>query len=31
MEKEADIICATLLSDAPNTTLVSQEVLHKTQ
>ena len=31
MEREADIICATLLSNAPNVTLVSQEVLHKKQ
>ena len=27
MEREADIICATLLSDAPYATLVSKEVL----
>ena len=29
MEREVDIICATLLYDVPNATLVSMEVLYK--
>ena len=29
MEREVDIICAALLSDVPNATLVSKEVLYK--
>ena len=29
MEMEVDIICVTLLSDVPNATLVSKEVLYK--
>ena len=29
MEKEIDIICPTLLSDVPNGTLLSNEVLYK--
>ena len=29
MEREVGIICATLLSDVPNATLVSKEVLYK--
>ena len=29
MERGVDIICATLLSDVPNATFVSKEVLYK--
>ena len=29
MEREVDIICTTLLSDVPNATFVSKEVLYK--
>ena len=29
MEREVDIICAALLSDIPNATLVSKEILYK--
>ena len=29
MEREIDIVCAALLSDVPNATLVSKEVLYK--
>ena len=29
IEREVDIICAALLSDVPNATLVSKEVLYK--